>query len=113
MEQDPGVPFEPASTYLDAALVSRRGSPLVKAFRTAVGIAAGLLTNDMESGPSAIDLVVTRRETGAEVLRVTAGTAQEADLLLRRVRRDLATKDVTAFISEWRVLPQSPASAED
>ncbi|ANG85160.1 hypothetical protein [Microbacterium aurantiacum] len=113
MGQHRNTPFEPASTYLDAALVPRRGTPLVKALRTAASIAASLLTNDVEAGPSAIDLVVSRRESGGEVLRVTAGGAQEADALLLRVRRDLATKDVAEFISEWRVVPEEPASADD
>jgi len=100
--------FEPASTHLEAALEPRKGTTLGKALRTLATIAAGLLTNDAESGPSAVDLVVTRRATGGEVLRVSAGTSEEAGLLLARVRHDLDAKSVSAFVSEWRAPDPDP-----
>lgn len=111
MDADETVPppadaFEPASVHLDAALVQRRGSPFAKAARAALSIAAGLLTNDMESGPSAIELVVRRRSTGNEVIRLVAGTPTEADALLRAARRDLATKGVADFLAEWAPAPR-------
>lgn len=93
---------EPASAHLRAELVPREGTLLQKSLRTIATIAAGLATNDLESGPSATDLLVTRIETGHPVLRVSAGTVQESDLLLRRVRHDLATMDVTTFVAQWR-----------
>lgn len=108
MTNDAPSGFEPASLHLEAALMPRQGTPLVKALRAAASIAAGLLTNDMEAGPSAIDLVVTRRSTGGELLRVSAGTQHEADLLLMRVRRDLETKGVADFVAEWRQPPPRP-----
>lgn len=87
--------------YLEAQVVPRRGSGLVKAMRSVATIAAGL-AGDLEGGPSALDLVVTRRETGNEVLRIAAGTVSEADRLLLHVRRDLETKSVSEFVLEWR-----------
>ncbi|MET0736501.1 MAG: hypothetical protein ABWY55_12775 [Microbacterium sp.] len=107
MTDEPPDAFEPASTHLEAALAPRKGTPLAKALRTVATIAAGLLTNDLESGPSAIDLVVIRRATGGEVLRVSAGTAAEADRLLFRVRRDLDVQTVSEFVSAWR--PPDPS----
>ncbi|MCA5922522.1 hypothetical protein [Curtobacterium oceanosedimentum] len=50
------------------------------------------------------DLVVRRRDDGAEVLRTRAGEADQAERLLATVERDLDQKDVTAFVSEWRVI---------
>ncbi|MET0812006.1 MAG: hypothetical protein ABWY03_03055 [Microbacterium sp.] len=94
--------FEPASTYLEAAILPRKGSIGTKALRSIAAIAAGLMTNDLESGPSVLDLVVTRRDSGNEVLRVSAGTLQESDRLLARVRQDLDTKSVTDYVADWR-----------
>ena len=93
--------FEPASAYLEAALVPRAGSVVTKAARTALTIAAGLLTNDLEAGPSGMQLVVTRRDSGNEIIRVVAGTPAEADKTLAKVRRDLAAKSVADFLSAW------------
>ncbi|MCW3493992.1 hypothetical protein [Microbacterium sp. SSM24] len=96
---DPG--FEPASLYLEASLVPRGGPVWARALRTVATIAAGF-AGDLEAGPSETDLIVVRLETGREVLRVSAGTVAEADLLLQRVRRDLAGKSVADFVAEWR-----------
>lgn len=104
----PADDFEPASAYLEAALVPRRGSPLTKAARTALTIAAGLLTNDLESGPSAIDLVVRRLSNGREVIRMVAGTSAEADRLLQTARRDLDAKRVGDFLAEWTPQASGP-----
>lgn len=100
--------FEAAAEYLEAELVPRRSGPLAKATRSVVSIIAGMVAGDLESGPSSIDLLVTRRETGNEVLRVSAGSLTEADRLLMQVRRDLETKSVSEFIHEWR-LPSGDA----
>ncbi|PVW05152.1 hypothetical protein DEA06_05140 [Microbacterium sp. Gd 4-13] len=93
---------ESASAHLDARIVARRGSLLTKALRSALTIAAGLLTNDLEAGPSALELAVFQRRTGRDVLRIVAGTPEEADRLLQRARTDLARMSVVEFISEWR-----------
>lgn len=49
------------------------------------------------------DLVVRRREGGAEVLR-TAADVGDPHILLQTVRRDLETKTVEEFVREWRIL---------
>lgn len=106
--------FEPAARYLEASLVPRQGTRAQKALRSLATIAAGLMTGDLEAGPSATDLRVVRRDTGGEVLRVSAGTVAESDLLLARVRRDLATMGVMDFVQQWRqVAPEKPAHVDD
>lgn len=110
MALSPGEGFEPANVHLEARLAPRSGSVAAKAARTVLSIAAGLLTNDMESGPSGLELVISRRGSGKEVLRLVAGTPQEADVLLQAARRDLAGMSVLDFVSEWRPGPHAPES---
>lgn len=50
------------------------------------------------------DLVVTRRRSGAEVLRVRVGQLEEADRILTRTRRDLEELTVEQFVREWRTI---------
>lgn len=89
--------------YLEAALVARQGSLWVKVVRSLTTLAVGMLTFDLEAGPSVIDLQVTRRDTGNEVLRVSAGTVAEADRLLLQVRHALDNKSVADFVLDWRL----------
>ena len=95
--------FEPAAAHLDAALAARRGGALAKTARAAATFALAIVTGDSVSGPSETDLVVSRRDTGNEVLRVSAGSLEEADRLLATVRDDLRSKTVAEFVAEWRV----------
>lgn len=94
---------EPASTYLRAELDERQGSSAAKGWRRLANVVLALASGDAETSISNVDLVVRRRESGAEVLRVTAGTLREGDLLLTRVRDDLETKNVAEFLAEWRL----------
>ncbi len=80
---------------------------MAKIVRALLIAAMGLLTGDHKAGPSANDLVVTRRATGGEVLRVAAGSIVEADQLHQRVRADLETKSVAEFVAEWRLPSES------
>lgn len=52
--------------------------------------------------PSLSDLVVRRRDTGAEVLRTRADLGDPERLLLQ-VQEDLRTKTVAEFVAEWRL----------
>lgn len=52
---------------------------------------------------SRVDLVVARRDTGGEVLRVRAGALTEGDRLLAQTRRDMATMTVEQFVRQWRI----------
>ena len=102
MTSEANPDFEPAAAHLDATLAERRGGTLAKSARTAASLALAILTGDTVSGPSEADLVVSRRDTGNEVLRVSAGSLEEADRLLSTVRADLRTKSVAEFVAEWR-----------
>jgi hypothetical protein len=51
-----------------------------------------------------LDMVVSRRDTGAEVLRVRAGQFEEAGHLIEHTWRDLATMTVEQFVRSWRVI---------
>lgn len=85
----------PASAHLAAALEERP-----KTARYWLGVALALVTQE---APPMFDLVVTRRDTGREVLRTIADVADPGDLLTE-VERDLATKTVEEFVAEWRVV---------
>lgn len=87
--------------HLEARLEPRRGSFAAKAVRSLLSIAAGLLTNDLEAGPSGLELVVSRRGSNKEVMRLIAGTPEEADLLLQRTKHDLARMSVLEFVTQW------------
>lgn len=104
---DPAREFEPASRHLDVEIVTRPGTPVAKVIRAILIAVMGLITGDHGAGPSANDLVVTRRSTGGEVLRVSAGSIVEADQLHQRVRADLETKSVAQFVAEWRLPAES------
>ena len=87
--------MEPASTHLEAALVERP-----RRLRYWLGVLVSLLTQE---APPLFDLVVTRRGSGAEVLRTTADLGDPA-ALLETVRADLDSKTVEEFVREWRVV---------
>ncbi len=91
----------PASHHLRAALVERPKTP-----RYWLGVLLALVTQD---APPLYDLVVTRKDTGREVMRTIADIA-DPEHLLEQVNEDLATKTVEEFFSEWRVLEQPPES---
>jgi hypothetical protein len=67
----------------------------------AVSIVSGGGGEDVLPG---FDLVVVRRDSGAEVLRARAGQFEEADRLLAQTRRELASMSVEQFVREWRVI---------
>lgn len=67
----------------------------------AVSIVSGGAGEDVLPG---FDLVVTRRGSGAEVLRARAGQLAEADQVLAQTKRDLEAMTVEQFVREWRVL---------
>jgi hypothetical protein len=92
-----------AADVLDARLDRRDESRLVRAGRLVAGLIGGALTADGGAASGGVDLVVSRRDTGREVLRTEAGTLEEADRLLQAVRRDLDAQSVTEFAREWHL----------
>ena len=90
-----------AEEHLTAALEPSVASFTRKAARWAGALfEAGL--GSVPDNPN-LDLVVRRRDTGAEVMRTHADVAAP-EYLLATVREDLATKNVTEFVAEWRQL---------
>ncbi|WP_133541104.1 hypothetical protein [Microbacterium sp. BK668] len=97
-----GAARDVAADHLSAFLAPRQGRWWARALRSVATIAVGLLTFDLEAGPSATDLVVIRRDTGRPVIRRSAGTLREAGELLTRAREELASSTVEEFLTRWR-----------
>lgn len=93
---EPADAHEPASVHLHAELRERRH----RGIRRLVHYVA-LAASEYTGGPSMADLVVTRRDSGAEVLRTSAGPLDGADELLRALRADLDRMSVAEFLEEW------------
>lgn len=88
---------------LHAQIEPRKESPTKRAFRAISGLFLGIVVGDATAAISGVDLVVTRRDTGREIMRTPGGSGEEADLLLRSVRSDLESKSVEEFLREWHV----------
>lgn len=101
---------DPAADHLEATIVPRDGSAAAKVWRTIANVALGVVSGDPDAGPSTTELVVTRTDTGREIMRTRAGGLAEADRLLMQVRDDLETMSVAEFLSEWR-LPEDLGDA--
>lgn len=95
------MPTEPAARYLLAELVPRRESTLRKAGRLIANLSQGLAGLGMDELTDAVDLVVRRRDTGAEVLRTPADVGSP-EYLLAQAREDLATLTISQFFEQWR-----------
>ncbi len=82
---------EVAADHLRAELVPKRFSGLRMAIDTALGGAT----------IAVYDLVVTRLDTGAEVIRTAADTG-DPHHLLGQIQLDLERTSVAGFLEEWR-----------
>lgn len=98
----PEHPGTRAADMLDARLEDRRTTPGRKAARIAASFALAL------AGGGGGDelllgrvLVVSRRDSGADVLRMRAGSGEDADRFLALARRDLDALTVEQFVREW------------
>ena len=87
-----------AANYLNAELVERRDHGWNKARRYALTALGAMFTGDL---PATHDLVVYRRDTGAEVIRTPADLGSP-EFLLDQVLDDLKTKTVTEFLRQWQ-----------
>ncbi|MEV7693715.1 hypothetical protein AB0N73_10345 [Microbacterium sp. NPDC089189] len=95
---------EPASLHLEARVEDRRQSRSARWMRVALAAAFTGLFGDGNDLLPGMELVVTRRSTGREVLRVKAGGLEEASRLLAQVRRELDEQSVAEFVRAWRRL---------
>lgn len=88
-----------AANYLTAELDARQQGR----FRAALSWlwAAGEIVFSLGDGAAPLDLVVRRRETGAEVMRTPADVGSP-EILLAQVEEDMLSKTVDEFLSEWR-----------
>ncbi|QAV71083.1 hypothetical protein ESZ53_11895 [Salinibacterium sp. UTAS2018] len=95
MEQDR------AADHLEVRIEKRRGHPVRQAALFAAELVGSVLMGDASPRGPGTDLVVVRRSTGAEIIRTSVDSVEEADQLLRVVRRDLEEKSVHEFTAEW------------
>jgi hypothetical protein len=93
-----------AAEYLSADLVGRRFHPAVRVFRHLSAFALSAFGFGGEDALPGFELVVTRLDTGAEVLRTPVGQFEEATRVLTSVRDDMARLSVEQFFREWRVI---------
>ncbi|CAO1649580.1 hypothetical protein I6E68_12050 [Salinibacterium sp. NSLL150] len=94
-----------AAKHLEVRIEKRHDHPLRHAARFAAELVGSLLMGDTSPRGPGADLVVARRTTGAEVIRTSVDSVEEADQLLRVVRRDLEQKTVEEFADEWHAAP--------
>jgi len=102
MDAEHDTPATPAAEVLDARLEEREVNAVEKAARVGASFVLGLVGGGAgdELLPG-LTLVVTRRDSGSEVLRMRAGSGEEADKVLALARRDLETLTVEQFVREW------------
>ena len=99
LQTEPGS--EPrADSLLTVALARRPGRAPARALRWLV-LAVSAAFQGLVPSPSLADLVVTRRDTGAEVLRLPAGDPDAAPLLLQHVQNQLSELSVDEFKESW------------
>ncbi|MBH0024965.1 hypothetical protein [Salinibacterium sp. SWN248] len=89
-----------AAEHLEVRIEKRRDHPVRHAARFAAELVGSLLMGDTSPRGPGADLVVVRRDTGAEILRTSVDSVEEADQLLRVVRHDLEQKTVEEFTDE-------------
>ena len=90
--------MDPAANHLRAELLPRKvtgGSRILHWSKLVVGTMIG-------DTPALADLVVYRRESGAEIMRTPADVGSP-EILLAQVEEDLRTKTVIEFLAEWRL----------
>ena len=90
--------MDPAANYLRAELVPHKAAGWALAVHWLKMIVSAALG---DTSPGA-DLVVYRRESGAEIMR-TAADVGSPEILLAQVEEDLRTKTVIEFLAEWRL----------
>ena len=90
--------MDSAASYLRAELLPHKaaGWALVEHWAKMI---LGAMIGDT---PISADLVVYRRESGAEIMRTPADVGSP-EILLAQVEEDLRTKTVIEFLAEWRL----------
>jgi|GEM_PF-1527633 hypothetical protein len=100
--------MEPASTHLSAELAVAPAGRV----RDALEWVGSMLGDFFQPEPPAtIDLVISRRDTGAVIMRHTIENTIEADFALEAANRDLDRMTIADFVAAWR--PQAAASKSE
>jgi hypothetical protein len=93
-----------AGEALSAQVVVRRGGPIWSAVRWLWVAFAAIVLQDpdapLPSGPT-VDVVVTRRVDGKELIRIRKDTEPQAEELLAEVSRQLENLSVDEFCARW------------
>lgn len=92
-------PVDAAAKYLNAELVERKDRGWDRARRLALTAVGAMFTGEL---PATHDLVVYRRDTGAEIIRTPADIGSP-EYLLEQVLDDLENKTLSEFLAEWRL----------
>ena len=95
-----------AVTFYDVEVVRPRRDRRVHRAARRVGALVAEASSGFVPAPSVGDLVVTRRGSGVELLRTSAGDSHEAPGFLARARADLLTLSVEDFASRWGISPR-------
>jgi len=90
--------MDSAANYLRAELLPHKAS----GWALVVHWVKMILGAMMGDTPTSADLVVYRRESGAEIMRTPADVGSP-EILLAQVEEDLRTKTVIEFLAEWRL----------
>jgi hypothetical protein len=91
--------MEPASTHLRAELAA---APAGKV-RDALEWVGSMLGEFFQANPpETIDLIVSRRDSGAVIMRHTIPNTIEADFALEAANHDLERMTVAEFVAAWR-----------
>jgi hypothetical protein len=106
LETDPAPVRPPASEALSASLEPRAGGRLRRSARLA-GAVVSQLALQLVPSPALHDVVVRRRDDGAEVLRVDSFDPLRPGDMLSFVRAQLEELDEQAFLAEWE--PRTPS----
>jgi len=93
----------PAADVFAAELHPRRGGWLLQRARVAGAFVSELMW-ELVPSPSVHDVVVTRRDDGAEVLRVEAGDPFQEGDALARMRAELERLPAEEFLARWQAV---------
>ena len=90
--------MDPAANYLRAELLPHKAA----GWALFVHWIKMIVSASFGETPTSADLVVYRRESGAEIMRTPADVGSP-EILLAQVKEDLRTKTVMEFLAEWRL----------
>lgn len=96
--------MDTASRYLQAELTLAPEGRVRDALRWVGDMLGGPFAVE---APATVSLIVSRIDSGAEVLRITLANTVEADFALDALNRDLERMTVTEFIAEWKPKPSA------